>query len=182
MRVIAGKARGLTLNTIDGDSTRPTRDMVREAIFSILAFKIPDCNFLDLFSGSGAMGIEAISRGAKSATFIDINPECIKVISKNIEKAKFLEYSKVYNTDYKNAIKKFGNHSFDIVFVDPPYNKEMGIDAITRLSENDILSDGGVIILETDTNEIVPDEIGRYEKFNYKRYGRNILSFFRRKG
>lgn len=182
MRVIAGKVRGLTLKTIDGDSTRPTRDMVREALFSILANDIPDASFLDLFAGSGAMGIEALSRGAAFSMFVDLNPKCVRVIKENLEKAKFVETSEVYNTDYKKAIQKLSEDMFDIIYVDPPYNKEMGIDAINRLSEKNVLKDGGVIILETDTNEVVPDEIGRYEKFNYKRYGRNILSLFRRKG
>ena len=182
MRVIAGKVRGLTLKTIDSDSTRPTRDMVREALFSILANYVPDSYFLDLFAGSGAMGIEALSRGASFSMFIDLNPKCTRVIKENLEKAKFLEASEVYNTDYKKAIQKLSENKFDIIYIDPPYNKEMGVDAINRLSDKNVLKDGGVIVLETDTNEVVPDEIGRYEKFNYKRYGRNILSLFRRKG
>lgn len=181
MRVIAGRARGLTLETIEGDSTRPTRDVVREALFSILMNNIPDARFLDLFSGSGAIGIEALSRGAKYAMFIDLNPKCTRIIKKNLEKAKFTEYSDVYNTDYKKAISKMNSKSFDIIYVDPPYNKEIGIDAISRLSEADVLAEDGIIILETDTNELVPEQIGRYEKFNYKRYGRNILTLFKRK-
>ena len=182
MRVIAGKVRGLTLKTIDGDSTRPTRDMVREALFSILMNDIPDANFLDLFAGSGAVGIEALSRGAKFSMFVDLNPKCVHVIKENLEKAKFTDVSELYNTDYKKAIQKLSENMFDIIYIDPPYNKEMGIDAIARLSEKNVLKDGGIIVLETDTNEVVPTEIGRYEKFNYKRYGRNILSLFRRKG
>lgn len=182
MRVIAGKVRGLTLKTIDSDSTRPTRDMVREALFSILARDIPDSYFLDLFAGSGAIGIEALSRGAAFGMFVDLNPKCTHIIKENLEKAKFLDSSEVYTTDYKKAIQKLSENMFDIIYIDPPYNREMGIDAINRLSEKNVLKDGGIIILETDTNEVVPDEIGRYEKFNYKRYGRNILSLFRRKG
>ena len=182
MRVIAGKARGLTLETIEGDSTRPTRDVVKEALFSILMNYIPDSRFLDLFAGSGAIGIEALSRGAASAMFVDLNSKCTQVIKRNLEKAKFSELAEVYNTDYKKAINKMKPKSFDVIYVDPPYNREMGIDAITRLYEADILSDDGIIVLETDTNEIVPDEILGYEKFNYKRYGRNILSLFIRKG
>lgn len=182
MRIISGKVRGLSLKTLDGDSTRPTRDMVREALFSILISYVPDSRFLDLFAGSGAIGLEALSRGAFSCTFIDSNPKCTKIIKENIKKAKFEPQSIIINIDYKRAIKNFKEDMFDIIYVDPPYNKEMGVDAINSLSEKDVLNDKGVIILETDTNEIVPDVIGRYEKFNYKRYGRNILSLFRRKG
>lgn len=181
MRVIAGKVRGLTLKTIDGDSTRPTRDMVREALFSILCNNISGAYFLDLFAGSGAIGIEALSRGAFFSMFVDLNPKCVRVIKENLEKAKFTDVSEVYNTDYKKAILKLSENMFDIIYIDPPYNKEMGLDSMSRLSERNVLKDGGVIILETDTNEFVPDVVGRYEKFNYKRYGRNILSLFRRK-
>jgi len=159
MRVIAGKVRGLNLRTIESDSTRPTRDMVREALFSILMSDIPDCRFLDLFSGSGAIGIEALSRGASCCMFIDSNPQCIKVIKENIEKANFQKESEVYDTDYKKAINKIKQNAFDIIYVDPPYHKGMGIDAIAQISEKDILSENGVIVLETDTNELVPDEI-----------------------
>ena len=95
MRVVAGKARGLTLETIEGDSTRPTRDVVREALFSILMNYIPDSRFLDLFAGSGAIGIEALSRGAASAMFVDLNSKCTQVIKKNLEKAKFSELAEV---------------------------------------------------------------------------------------
>ena len=159
MRVISGKAKGLTLKTIEGDSTRPTRDMVREALFSIIMNYTKDSDFLDLFAGSGAIGIEALSRGANSCVFIDYNPSCVKVIKENLEKAKLMDKSKVYNTDYKNALSKFIKGSFDVIYIDPPYNKEMGIDAINRISINDILRDDGIIIIETDTNELVPDEI-----------------------
>ena len=182
MRIIAGKRKGLNIKTIDGDSTRPTRDMVREALFSILTNEINDSRFLDLFAGSGAIGIEALSRGAAFAVFTDINYKCVRVINENVTKAGFGEQAEVYNADYKLALRKLKENKFDIIYVDPPYNKGLGIDAIKLISEYQLLSDDGILILETDTNEEVPDEIGIYEMYNYKRYGRNILNLFRRKG
>ena len=182
MRIIGGKARGMSLKTIEGDSTRPTRDMVREALFSILMAKVPESHFLDLFAGSGAVGLEALSRGAEFATFIDINPKCTLIIKENIVKAHFSECAQVFNVDYKKAISKLKEERYDLIYVDPPYNKEMGIDAIQRLSDGNVLKEDGIIVLETDTYEDVPEEIGRYVIFNYKRYGRNILSLLRRKG
>lgn len=182
MRVVSGKLRGMKLNTIDGDSTRPTRDIVKEALFSILMNDIEESVFLDLFSGSGAIGIEAISRGAKEAIMIDLNPACVKIIKENVKKAKIEENVKVYNADYKMALKKLQGQKIDIAYIDPPYNREMGVDAVERISDYDLLSDEGTIIIETDSNEEIPTEIGKYEKYNYKRYGRNILSFYRRKG
>ena len=182
MRIIAGKRKGLLIKTIDGDSTRPTRDMVREALFSILTGRIVDCKFLDLFAGSGAIGIEALSRGASESYFADINPQCIRVIKENIAKANFEDDSHVYNLDYKQVLKKLRGNKFDIIFIDPPYNKGMGVDAINLISDYDLLSDDGIVILETDTNEEVPEEIGDLEVYNNKRYGRNILNLFKRKG
>lgn len=123
MRIVAGKRKGLVIKSIDSDSTRPTRDMVREALFSILTNKIMDSKFLDLFAGSGAIGIEALSRGATEAFFADTNPKCIAVIKENLEKAKFNEQAKVFNSDYKLVLKKLQGNKFDIIYIDPPYNK-----------------------------------------------------------
>lgn len=182
MRIIAGKRKGLLIKTIDGDSTRPTRDMVREALFSILTGRIIDCKFLDLFAGSGAIGIEALSRGAEECYFSDINAQCVRIIKENIEKAQFANESHIYNLDYKQVLKKLRGNKFDIIFIDPPYNKGMGVDSIELISEYDLLSDDGIVILETDTNEEVPEKIGELEIYNNKRYGRNILNLFKRKG
>lgn len=181
MRIIAGRRKGLIIKSIDGETTRPTRDMVKEALFSILAMRLEDSTFLDLFAGSGAIGIEAISRGAKVAYFFDTNPECIKIINENINKAGFKDEAHIFNLDYKIALNKVRGVKFDIIFIDPPYNKGLGIDAISKISEADMLSNDGVIILETDTEEEVPDEIGIFEKYNIKKYGRNILNLFKRK-
>lgn len=181
MRVVSGNLRGMKLNTIEGDSTRPTRDMVKEALFSILQNDVPNAVFLDLFAGSGAIGIEALSRGAKEAIFIDLNPKCVAVIKENVQKGRLTDCSRIYSTDYKTALKKLSGEKIDIIYIDPPYHQNMGIDAIKKVSEYDILAEEGLIVIETDTDEEVPDVIGRYEKFNYKRYGRNILSMFRRK-
>ena len=135
-----------------------------------------------MFAGSGAIGIEALSRGADEAYFSDLNPKCTRVINENIEKAKFSEQAKVFTSDYKLVLKKLQGSKFDIIYIDPPYNKGLGIDAIEKISQYDLLDADGVIILETDTNEEAPDIIGDYEKYDYKRYGRNILNLFRRKG
>lgn len=178
MRVIAGKARGLTLKTIDGESTRPTRDMVREALFSILIDKVPECTFLDLFAGSGAIGIEALSRGADSAYFCDANKACIDIIKANLEKAKMVDQAQVFYGDYLTILGRLKNKKFDLIFVDPPYNKGMGVLAIEKVSQEELLADNGIIIYETDKVEVVPEVIGKYKRYNHKKYGRNILSFY----
>ncbi len=176
------KLGGLKLKTIESDSTRPTKDMVKEALFSMLSSYIEDATFLDLFSGSGAIGIEALSRGASKCYFCDINKECIKVINENLEKAKFLEFSVVHNLDYMDLLKEVRNVSFDIIYVDPPYNKGLGQKAIETISSYDLLKKNGVLVFETDTNEDAPDIIGKYIKFKSKKYGRNFISFYESKG
>lgn len=178
MRVVAGKARGLSLKTLDGDSTRPTRDMVREALFNIIATKNIDATFLDLFAGSGAIGIEALSRGAKRAYFVDVNKEAIAIIKQNIEKAKFTDYSVVIQNDFLRAIDIIKNEKFDIIFVDPPYNKGFGTKAIEKISDYNLLNEKGIIVYETDKIEEVPEEIGHYKRYDYRKYGRNMLNFY----
>ncbi len=181
MRIIGGKVRGLKINTLEGEATRPTKDMVREALFSILYDKVYDSVFLDLFAGSGACGIEALSRGAKMAYFCDISPDSIKIIQENVKKAKFEDFSRVFNQDYKQFLGSLSDIQFDIVFIDPPYNKGLGLESINLISSYNLLKKNGIIIYETDKIEVVPDSIGDFEKYKSKNYGRNVLSFFARK-
>lgn len=182
MRVVAGKAKGTVLKTISSNDTRPTKDMVKEALFSIIYGKIQDSVFLDLFSGSGAIGIEALSRGASRAYFSDNNIECIKVIKDNLKKTHFEDVATVLYSEYKKTIDTLKKVKFDVVFVDPPYNKGMGIEAIELLIHNDMLKDDALIIYETDAIESVPESIANYERCDYRKYGRNILNFYKRKG
>ena len=178
MRIVAGSKRGLKLNTIEGDSTRPTKDMVKEALFSIIYEYIDGSTVLDLFAGSGAIGIEALSRGASNCYFCDINPKCIKVINDNLTKSGFLNQSYVYNLDYLTMLDKVRNVSFDVIYIDPPYNLGLGIKAIERISSYDLLKRNGILVFETDTGESTPDVIGVFRKFKSKKYGRNFLSFY----
>lgn len=178
MRVVAGKARGLTLKTLDGDSTRPTRDMVREALFNIIAEKVPDAVFLDMFAGSGAIGIEALSRGAKKTYFIDSNKDAVSVINQNLNKARFNDNSVVLRGEFLKALDKIKNEKFDVIFIDPPYNKDLGVKAIEEVYKRNILQVDGIIVYETDRTEDVPEEINVYKRYDYRKYGRNILNFY----
>ena len=176
------KQGGLKLKTIEGDSTRPTKDMVKEALFSMLQNYIADSVVLDLFAGSGAIGIEALSRGASECYFCDSNKECIKVIKENLENCRFTDFSKVLLDDYTNALEKVRNIRFDIIYIDPPYNKGLGLKSIEIISSYDLLKKNGVLVYETDEIETSPDIIGIFEKFKSKKYGRNILNFYMTKG
>ena len=126
MRVIAGKARRLNLKTIPGNETRPTTDRIKETLFNILQPEIPGCRFLDLFSGSGGIGIEALSRGASYAVFVEKNPKAAACIRENLAFTKLAEDGKLLNMDVLQALRSLeGKGVFDIIFMDPPYNNEL---------------------------------------------------------
>ncbi|MDR2899551.1 MAG: 16S rRNA (guanine(966)-N(2))-methyltransferase RsmD [Clostridiales bacterium] len=162
MRVVSGLARGHKLKTIDGEAVRPTIDRVKEAVFSSVSDMVYGCNFLDLFSGSGAIGIEALSRQAKSVYFVDNDSHHVQVINENIEHVKKavlsggadVSYS-VMNTDAFSALDRLSEKGviFDIIFLDPPFCSNLIAPSIKRIYENNMLSKGGVIIAETGQDE-----------------------------
>lgn len=184
MRVISGSARGTNLETLDGNNTRPTLDRVKEALFNIIQNYVRDSIVLDLFSGSGALGIEALSRGAKHAIMCDKSNDAIKIINKNLIKTHLEEKSTVIKNDYKNALNSLTNKKFDIIFIDPPYAADIAVDSIKNIIELDLLSDDGIIILETDETE---RDLKGLEKIkcnvcDLRKYGRVSLIFLNRKG
>ncbi|SHJ42141.1 16S rRNA (guanine(966)-N(2))-methyltransferase RsmD [Pseudobutyrivibrio xylanivorans] len=149
MRIISGSKRGMVLETPEGLDTRPTSDRIKETLFNMIAFDIPDCNFLDLFSGSGQMGIEALSRGAKEAVFVEKDKKALNCINHNIAKAKFEDCSKVFNEDVFSAISRLKcSDGFDIVFMDPPYNKLIEKQVLESLVSRDYITDDTMIIVE----------------------------------
>lgn len=172
MRVISGSARGLKLKSPDGLKTRPTADRIKESLFNIIAPYIYDCSFLDLFSGSGAIGIEALSRGAKDATFVDSDINSINTIKSNITLSKFEEKSTVYNLDALDAINKLhiNNKKFDIIFLDPPYDKGLLLPALKKIEQANLLKEDGFIICEQhiDESEIHLDKLYTYRVKEYK--------------
>ena len=154
MRIIGGKARGTKIYTLEGNNTRPTLDRVRESVFNIIQNDIKDCVFLDLFSGSGAIGLEAISRGAKKAILCDNSKAAIEIIKKNIEKTKFNQNIELYLLDYERLLKEKINEQIDIIYVDPPYSTDFAYKAIKVILEKEILKESSIIIIETDRNEV----------------------------
>ncbi len=183
MRVISGKARGKKLVSLEGLNTRPTLDRVKEALFNIIQFQIVDKNILDLFAGSGAIGIEAISRGAKSATFCDNSIDAIKIIKSNIDSTRSTDKSIVIHKDYSLALKYLANNNkqFDIIYLDPPYKTDFANKAIDEIIKLNLLSKNGIIILETDDDkkEKTIEKQG-IEIFDRRKYGRAILIFIRK--
>ena len=183
MRVISGTARGTKLSSIDDLSTRPTLDRVKEPLFSIIQAHIPDANVLDLFAGSGALGIEALSRGSKYCVFCDKSYKSINMLKQNIEKTKFQDKCLIVNEDYKKCIDN-QKIKFDIIFIDPPYKYDIGVDSIERILKQNLLSKDGIIILETDEEDRDIKELEKIdlEVYDVRKYGRVKLIFLRERG
>lgn len=186
MRIISGSARGTKLFTLEGLETRPTLDRIKEPLFSIIQSKIINAKVLDLFAGSGALGIEALSRGAKECVLCDCSNQAGNIIKKNIEKTKVNEKATVIISDYNRCLKHLeDNHkSFDIIFLDPPYESEFIYLATKQIIEKEILNKDGIIIAETDQEDNVINqikELGINIK-DIRKYGRVTLLFIERKG
>ena len=151
MRVITGSARGTTLASVPGEGTRPTADRVKEAVFSMLQFDIEGRDVLDLFAGSGQLAIEALSRGAERATLVDMSREATDVIAANAKKTHLLGRCRILNTSFSSFLRgAAGRETFDIIFLDPPYDSNMLPKALRAIEEGGILAVGGTVVCETD--------------------------------
>ncbi len=182
MRIIAGKAKGTKLYTLEGENTRPTLDRVKESLFNIIQNEIQDSIFLDLFSGSGAIGLEAVSRGAKKAILCDKSKEACMIIKKNIEKTHTLENIELYQTDFKEVLTKKIHEKLDIIFLDPPYKTDFAIEAVKIVLEKDLLKENTIIIIETDDNDRILESLKNIncKIEDVRKYGRAYLIFLRR--
>lgn len=183
MRIIAGTARSLPLQTIEGMNTRPTTDKIKETLFNMLQGDILDAYFLDLFAGSGQIGLEAISRGAAYSVFVENNRKAAKCIENNIHFTKFDAQCRLYRTDALAALRSMeGCFQFDIIFMDPPYNMEFEKKILTYLSDSSLLKDDTLIITEASlqTDFSYAGSLG-YQQLKYKKYRNNAHVFFTRR-
>ncbi len=183
MRIISGKARGTKLYTLEGNNTRPTLDRIKEALFNIIQNEIPNCVFLDLFSGSGAIGLEAVSRGAKKAILGENSKQAIKIIEKNIEKTHLREQIELLPYDYKIILEKHIKDLIDIVYIDPPYRTDYAYKAIKMILDKELLNEQGIIIIETDNTEEILNLLEEIEIQikDIREYGRVKLIFLSKK-
>ena len=179
MRVISGKARGVNLKTPDGVLTRPTIDRVKEALFSIINFDIPASNVLDLFGGTGQLGIEALSRGAKSAVFVDQREDACKLIKENLRRTKLEQDAKVVRMDYLDYLKRC-KEKFDIIFLDPPYAEVFLENALKCITEIDILQSGGIIVAERPLGKDLPWDFEGFSRSKDYKYGKVLLTIYRK--
>ena len=172
MRIIGGKARGTKLYTLEGETTRPTLDRVKESIFNIIQAELEDAIILDLFAGSGAIGLEAISRGAKKAILCDKSKDAIQIIKKNIEKTHSQERVELHNTDFTECLSKI-KEQLDLIYIDPPYKTDFILKALEIIQNSRMTKDTTIIILETDEEERILKQIEnlKFEIIDRRKYG-----------
>ncbi|MEG0291433.1 MAG: 16S rRNA (guanine(966)-N(2))-methyltransferase RsmD [Anaerovoracaceae bacterium] len=177
MRIIAGDFKGRKLESPLDKKVRPTTDKVKEAMFSILMNDTYDRVFCDLFAGTGNLGLEALSRGAKFCYFGDSANESIRIIKSNVTYCKANDLAKIIHGDYTRILGNIGE-KVDIFLVDPPYNKGLISLVLEKIEELDLLAEDGKIVVEHPKEDVLPDEIGKFKKTKEKKYGRVVLSIY----
>lgn len=178
MRVITGKAKGRRLQTLPGEDVRPTTDTVKEAVFSIIQFSVEGAAFLDAFAGSGQMGIEALSRGAEKAVFVDNSRNSLRTVRENIKVCSLEQGAKVVASDTISYMSSTGER-FDIIFLDPPYQKGLLQRALEKAPA--LMRSGGMIICEHPAEEKLPENAGGFTVYKEYRYGRIMISIYKEK-
>ncbi|MDP4097591.1 16S rRNA (guanine(966)-N(2))-methyltransferase RsmD [Paenibacillus sp. P96] len=181
MRVVSGSAKGRPLKAVPGTGTRPTTDKVKEALFSMIGPYFDGGATLDLFAGSGGLGIEALSRGMDRAVFIDMEPKAIEVIRENLRKTGLDSQAEVFRNDAGRALKALAKRGtvFDAVFLDPPYRMKHGDELMNRMDELGLLQDGAVVILEYESGYSYPERFGSFNQIRKAVYGETAVSIFR---
>ncbi len=174
--MVTGSARGHRLATLEGEEVRPTASRVKEAIFSSLQLEIPGSRVLDLFAGSGQLGIEALSRGAASCVFCDARPEAVQIVRQNLAHTKLAAAARVAQCDFSEILRSAGE--YDIAFVDPPYSRGI-IDAVLPALAGH-MSPGGVIVCESDERDALPAQAGGFVQTAQRRYGRTRITYYRK--
>ena len=177
MRVISGKAKGVALKTPDGMLTRPTADRVKEALFSIIQFDLPGAHVLDLFGGTGQLGIEAISRGATFAQFVDDREDACRLIRENLKRAKMTDQANVVRCDYMSFLKNC-KKKYDIIILDPPYVEEFLENSLKIITEIDILQSGGIIVTERPFEKDLSCDFSGFIRSKDYKYGKTVLTLF----
>ena len=179
MRIIGGKYKSRVLAEFPGTDVRPTGDRVKESLFNILSLKIGGARVLDLFCGSGALGLECLSRGAKEAVFNDFSSESIRLLEKNMTALGVVKGAegKVYTLDFSVCLDGLKG-GFDLIFLDPPYRFEYGVPALEKIARRGLLNENGIAVYERD--KPFEERIDGLEKYDERRYGRTYLTFFRK--
>lgn len=179
MRIITGTAKGTKLKAPTGLNTRPTADRVKESVFNILGDIVDDARVLDIFAGTGNLGLEALSRGAKSAIFVDCSQESIEIIKENAQRTKLIDFTKICKNDVLHALDRLAQSEdvFDLLFCDPPYNKGFVQTVLEKIDKQPIMADRGIIVMEHSQHEKITGEWQNVEVRRTERYGETLISF-----
>ena len=178
MRIIAGTARSLPLRAPEGMDTRPTSDQIKETLFNMLQYDIPGCYFLDLFAGSGQMGLEALSRGAKKATFCDSSREAIDIVMRNAKKTRLFDKCRISACDYNQMIRGIaGKEKYDIIFIDPPYKDKIIAEILKKIVKADIMSENCIIICESGDEDVFYGDEELRNNFTVSKVSRYAISY-----
>jgi 16S rRNA (guanine966-N2)-methyltransferase len=182
LRIISGERRGRVIKTVEGSDTRPTSDKVKESLFNIIRSKLPDSHILDIFSGTGNLGLEALSQGCAEVVFIERDPRALTVLRANCKGLGYMQRSRIIPKDALKALKILGDNreSFDIVFMDPPYGKGHEAPVLVALSSYGLLKRDGIIVVEHLSKDAQPDMIEGLLRYDYRKYGNTSISFYRR--
>ena len=178
MRVITGTARGRKLLSVEGLETRPTSDRTKESIFNIIQFDIEGRRVLDLFAGTGQMGIETLSRGAKAAVFVDTRPDCVKIIRENVKRTGFETKALITQADYRAYLGRSDIGRFGLIFLDPPYGTGLLPDALKTIFREDLLMPGGLIVCEGHKEEVLPEAEVPYTEGREYIYGKSRIRLY----
>lgn len=181
MRVIAGTAKGRRLKTVKGMTTRPTADRVKESLFNIIREKLEGNSLLDLYAGTGNIGIEALSRGVTSAVFVERDKQAVKVLRENLQVTSFQQNVEVYQQDVMIALDIFGKkkRAFDLIFLDPPYYEGLEEKTLTRIFLNKVLAPEGLVIIEHSRKNNLPSTVASLQLIRTEIYGDTAISFYR---
>ena len=181
MRVITGSAKGRPLKALKDRSVRPTSDRVKESLFNIIGSRVVDADFLDLFAGSGSVGIEALSRGARSCVFVELQTADLRVVAENLQTTGLRDRAELIRRDARAALKDLGNRGrrFDLIFVDPPYGQELVPQSLALIDDCGVLAEGGWVICEHHGKDQVPDAAGGLHRFREVVFGETVLSIYR---
>ena len=178
MKIITGTAKGMNLETLEGEATRPTSQRVKEAVFSMIQFDIDNSSVLDLFAGSGQMGLEALSRGAKKATFCDSSRDAIDIVMRNAKKTRLFDRCRISTCDYNQMIRGIaGKEKYDIIFIDPPYKNKIIPDVLKKILKADIMSDNCIVICESGVEDIFSGDETLKSNFEVTKISKYSISY-----
>lgn len=178
MRIITGSARGANLETLEGEATRPTSQRVKEAVFSMIQFDIEGRTVLDLFAGSGQLGLEALSRGAARATFCDNSRDAVDVVIRNAKKTRLFDRCRIGVNDYATAIRSMAKkEKYNLIFIDPPYGMNLCPEVLRRLVEADICAPGAILICESGSEDVFDGDEALASQFRVLKKSRYSISY-----